>query len=1030
LYEEKMLSRRGFLLSTASIIVLAAAGPADAIWKDPTPEINSNTVVNFGAGFYTLFNGAYLNLAKWFQPGSSEVGWLGKLSGINGYPNGSFSSMLNSLMLFDPAYYGRYILSWSGAGGVGGISGNPTIVYNGASASGVNVFGVSPSGRGVTRGNMAIAATSGADIEFAFGLLIGAVTVSGSGDHGGAGLVKFTTADSGYAGNLVDGQTFKFNNGISGLPATGPNSDGSWSIWKINNNNFSLQGSSAYAGLVTITARGGPGAQTEGIYCDNSNVALFGTFTGFSDLILCAKSDLADIQAGKLAKQGIISALAATKASYIRFMDMVSVQNNQGIASFSDRITPKSFTWGPVTCPMPYWAGQLTNTSDAFTCSNPSDSPPSGAYADSEVVVAQVGASGQNTTQHPTLALTGRSGAVPIYNALGSLLNLTLAGSVPASGTAISIVFTGGGLASAFTYHYVTSTSAAGPGTVLDTSLNNIAINIRADIQGNVRGNAGPLVAAHITSVNGSFTDGSSQMSFYYNPNINSSGAAQLGAGFTISASDSGGATTYTAGLMQAGYLANSNYVAFTYNALLGGWIATPYGTNGNSVQIGGVRGGPPLEFYEEVCTRANAGMWYNFGITSPSSVIYDTVFHIAQSSVKGLVCEFSNETWNSAASQWGLCQSLAAGLGLSTGGQDSFTGLRIIQMAQQATAAWAAAGRPRSQLKIACAYWFIDLSTRRITSTKRYRFEGAELNASSAGTNVTLKAYGGPANGTSSPTALTTNYSVAPNRPIDWSDWAAPAPYWGGGQYNSGNGSSSINTGVPLSAYNGSLLAAYNFAFGTSAQQQAALDFLYSISVGNGDLYNGTLNRGSPDADVSIVSWSMGSGLGGDSYFGVGTVAASYDTSRLSRGTGGGAQTKVGVACYEGGWIMGPIAGTGDPSVVASDLARLGYGTGYSSSLPGATTRPSAPRGISDTATLAGTNLANLLLAWKNDARCLSLVSRQFQQFKAAVNIVSTRDAYPCWYGFQGAGDWALYPGLASQSGPFQPVAALAAYN
>jgi hypothetical protein len=1023
-----MLSRREFLLSTASIVVLAGANRGRAT-EGSTLEANSKTVVNFGAGFYTLFSGAYLNLAKWLQPGSPEVGWLGKLSGINGYPKGTLNSTL-SLMLFDPAYYGRYILSWKGAGGIGGISGNPTIVYNGAAAPGVNVFGVSPSGRGVSRGNMGVAATSGINIEFAFGLLIGAVAVSGLGDHGGAGLVKFTAADAGYAGNLVDGQSFKFNNGIAGLPANGPNPDGSWSIWKINDSNFSLKGSFAYAGLVTITGKGGPGVQTEGIYSvDNSNVGLFGTFSGFRDLVLCAKSDLADIQAGKLVKQAIVSAFAATKASYIRFMDIVSVQNSQGIASFSDRVTPESFTWGPVTCPVSYWAGLLDNKSDAFSCSNPPGSPASGPYLDGEVVVAQVNASGQNTTQNPTLALTGRSGAVPIYNAFGTLLSLTMTGPPPPSGTTISIIFDGGGLASPYTYRYVTSTSVAGPARVLDTSLLNISFNIRADLQGNVRRNAGPLAAANIRCVNGGFTDGSSQMSFYYNRNVNSSGAAQLGAGFTFSASDNGGITTYMVGLMQAGYLANSNYVAFTYNALLGGWIATPYGTNGGASQIGGVRGGPPLEYYEELCSRANAGMWYTFGITSSSSVIYDTVSHIARSSIKSLVCEFSNETWNAGGSQWGLCQSLAASLGLFSGGQDSFTGLRIIQMAQQATAAWAAAGRQRSELKIACAYWFIDLSTRRLTSTQKYRFEGAELDASSTGTNATLKAFGGLANSSSSPASLTTNYSAAPNRPIDWSDWASPAPYWRGGQYNSGNGGPNINTKVALSAYNGSLLAAYNYAYGTPAQQQAALDFLYNVSTSEGDLYNGSLNGVSlPNIAEQIAAWSLGSGTFADGYFGIGKIAASYDASRPSTGTGGGAQLKLGVACYEGGWMMGPIANTGAPNTVANDLTQLGYSNGYSSSLPGAAS--GGPTGSSDTAFLAATNMADLLVAWKNDTRAFALCSLHYNQFKAAVNIVSTRDALPCQYGFQGASDWASYPKLASQSDPFQVIPALAAFN
>jgi hypothetical protein len=1020
-----MLSRRKFLALSTSFFALFAVQRSEALIRGATVasgavSANFNIVVNFGGGFYTLFNGAYLNLAKWLQPVCADTGWLGTLSGTNGYPNGTFTANAGSLMLWDPAYYGRYTLSWSGQGGLGGISGNPVIVYSGGNGTGVTVSGVSPSASGAVSGNMAVqtaSSSNSANVEFAFGVLVRAVGTSGAGDHGGAGLLKFTTTGSGYAGNFSDGLSVKpnlatYNGGA--FPA-GPNSDGSWSIYKIDNNTFSFQGSSGLrAGLVGLNTSGTVGANTEVLYAGNSTVQLFGTFAGFSNLVLCESGDLTDIQAGRRVKSQIVSALAATKAAYIRFMDMVGVQNIQGISSFSDRTTDSSFIWGPTTCPANYWAGQLTNAGDAFTCSNPPGSPASGPYVDGEVVVSQVGASGQNTGYNPTLGLTGRTGTAPIYTSTCGLKNLLMGGTIPAVGTIITGSFTGGGLASTHTLNYIVTSA-----DYADSTFQTLNVNIRNAINADTT-----LSAKGITAQNPSVPGLNSQaaMSFTYNRNINSSGAAQLNAGMTISFSDNGSGTTYTVGLVAPGYLANINNVAFTYNALLGGWIATPYGTNGGSSQIGGVRGGAPLEFYEELCKRANAGMWYNFGVTSPAQLIYDTVYHIAQSNVKSLAVEFANETWNFFAGVWGPCQSLAFSLGL-TQGYASLTGLRVIQMAQQATTAWAAAGRSRSDLKIVNAYWFIDMSpTGAYINTYINNFNGGELIP---GSNVTLAAYGGLG-----ATAFSTNSSVAPNRPADWSDWVSPAPYWGGGQYNSGNGSSTINTDVPLSAYNGSLLAAYNYAYGTPAEQHAALDFLYSITTGSGDLYNGSLNGVSlPSPDTQIAAWAVGSGDSRHAaYCGIGTIVASYDSSRSTTGTGGGAQAKLGVACYEGGWIMGPISNTGDPATVASNLTSLGYTNGYSSSLPGAAS--GGPTGASDTATVAGTNLANLLLAWKNDTRCLSLVSKSFAEFKAAVNIVSTRDALPAWYGFQGPGDWALYPNLASQSGPFQPVAALAAYN
>jgi hypothetical protein len=59
-----------------------------------------------------------------------------------------------------------------------------------------------------------------------------------------------------------------------------------------------------------------------------------------------------------------------------------------------------------------------------------------------------------------------------------------------------------------------------------------------------------------------------------------------------------------------------------------------------------------------------------------------------------------------------------------------------------------------------------------------------------------------------------------------------------------------------------------------------------------------------------------------------------------------------------------------------------------------------------------------------------INLVTQQFNQFRAAVRTVSTRDAYASWYGFQGPGIWALWPNLADQSSPFQAYNAIAAWR
>jgi hypothetical protein len=235
-------------------------------------------------------------------------------------------------------------------------------------------------------------------------------------------------------------------------------------------------------------------------------------------------------------------------------------------------------------------------------------------------------------------------------------------------------------------------------------------------------------------------------------------------------------------------------------------------------------------------------------------------------------------------------------------------------------------------------------------------------------------------------------------------------------------------------------LLAAYNYVYGNSTQQSAALDFLYSISNNQGDLYDGydTYNSALStlvNPNYQLENWNAGSGIAtAADYYGIGTVAASYDTSRSSTGVTGGAQLKLGMACYEGGWVWSPTTASEASSVGSSLTGDLGYSNGYSSGLTGAAS--GGPTGTSDTAANAANCIAALLNGnnqglftftgtpnaalpgFKNDTRGNALVAAYLTNAVAAFISGGTRMALPAWFGFDGPGEFSLYLTQVMQTG------------
>lgn len=957
---------------------------------------------------------AFLNLAHTIVGGSTQVGWPGVLN-ADGYPSGSplTNDITNQNLLFIPNYYGHYDIYWSGTGNFT-ISGAPYIVYSG----GLPVQNIGGTATGAGQGNFYIGnnfgntnqPTSGTPVEFAFGALISGVQTSTMT----SGLVELVATTAGVFGGFSAGTIIQVNH-VTNL-APGP-----YTINIIDNQHIELQGTT-YNGSMAVVS-GAIGTQSEVIFSVSGASWAFagggigGAFSSMDNMVIARTSDIAAINAGHQVNPDYVSLFKAPNLNprFIRFMALSQVIGNNS-TSYTYRPTTTTLSWGLTNNVSAYWGGAATNGgSDNYTlASNPSASPSSGAFVDGEIVEGYI--SGANTGYNPTLAITGRTGSAPILDQNASQLTMTLGGSVPASGTTISLVFTGGGIVSGsspFTYHYVTSTSVAGPGNKLDTSFANISININSDINGNVRGNAGPLATAGIFGQ----TNGVPSIQFRFNPNINSSGVAALGNGMTITGSDSASAATYTFGRLLPAQLASNQLYAFTYSVLAGGWISTAGYSNGSFTAGGGPNGGPPLEFYEDFCLQTNTGLWFNIPALYSTTAIYNTVLHIANSGVKELVLEFANETWNFGGGGTApLQQSMGLLLGLQYPSGASiygFVGLRITQIADQARAAWAAAGRSSSQLLITNAYQFVGPS-----GTQTNQFNGGNLNPAS---NVTLAAYGGPvSNGTTAPTGLSTNYSTFPHRPIDRSDLVSPAMYWLGGEFNQTPGFD-INTGVPLASYNCALVASYNYANGNSTQQQAALDFLYNGSTG--DLYNGTLNS-TVNNDFQMAAWAHGSGNSAADYFGITSIVASYDTQR----TGGGLAV-LGVAGYEGDNQTGPIQAS-DATIIANDLTGLGDTSGYTSGLSstycGLTVASGGP---TSSATSDAANMQTLLTAFKNDNRFKLIYSRYFTDFETAINSQGTRIALPATFGLEGLSAWSKYPGSIYTT-PFKSWNAIQSIN
>lgn len=824
---------------------IAPAGPG---------TLNNQIVVNAGPSAL-----GYINIAKQFNlPGGATPANFPTTLTANGFPNASpLTQSIPYSVGLDPSYFGHYSVWMAATAASLYLPGASAIIYNGGTCAGLggNSGTITGSGGNLFIGSPLTLPIQSAPIEFAFGGLIASVTNNG-------GLVQFTNTSTLNSLTFVTGIKVKLNNLTYNGAAfpNGPNADGSWVI-TVSGNTFTLNGSGALnVALISVVGSGGPGTQTEFIFVPTITPTFLSggsnNFSNFTNLVWCRTGDATAVIAGQLAAPAFVAAMANMKPRFIRFMDYGAVQGDRssgygpkGAGSY--RTTTAMCGWG-YQCPFipDYYtpSASITNTgvsgafSDVYTCSGPTASPASGAYQEGETIVGQISGTGTNAGYTPALNVSGR-GIAPVYEGdYGSLKNVWFGGSAPPTGTTLILNFTGAGLSAApFVLNYTTSTSVLGPAGVLDTSVHNIYFNLQTLINTN-----STLGTAGITVQNPSSNTplGSSvvvaQIFYCTNLAYSSGIVASLNAGLVITFTDPSSSMTANFGTVGINFIPSSFYVTFVYSTRRGGWLMQYDPTFGG--RTGGTRGGgPPLEFYEDLCIRAGCGMYLCVGQMWSNARITETVTHIANAGVQELLLEFSNETWNDFAQEQNFALTEGTGLGFNGNASNAFDppqmgwyGIRTIQMSQLAAAAWTAAGKSRSTLFINTCFQ-LGSTNGGSSTTISYKLNGSNLDAASpSGNAVAFAAFGGYGS-----TSINTNYSAAPNRPVDFIDAIGQAPYWDGNTLNTGNGIGGLITGIPLSSYNGLLLAAYNYVYGNSAQQSAALNFLYSGGPsGTGDLY------------------------------------------------------------------------------------------------------------------------------------------------------------------------------------------------
>lgn len=918
-------------------------------------------------------NSFYLNLAKGFGFPSQDPTTVSS----DGYPLSTPSSVIIGNPSMPPNYYGNFVWKWTGQGSM--QTNGAFIVASGGTA--ITELGAAS---GDFSGNCTLTGQTAPKVVFAFGFVIQSISNNGSG------LIRVATK-TGFVGNssVVTGTLVN----ITGANAnTGANA--TWTVTKIDAQTFDLQNS-------TFTnAQASPGGNA--VYAATNLSVKFhnaGTYSGMGGLVWCRSADESAITAGQIIDATYISQLQFlfnqtggnnSSRGWLRFMDLVGVQSSFE-CDFSQRIPSTFVNYPSSSYRSGYWAGAITNTSDVYTCSDPSVSTWNGSsYIDNAIV--QGTASATNTTALPTLNVGGH-GAKPIFNYGGNNgpapFQFQITAAPPSPGTDVMV----------FTFQASWLTGDTGLGTNLtftyntvagDTTVSALNGHLVTALQANSNmatakiffGNSGEVCAIPPTAQSG-------RLSITY-----TSGPAicNVGSMNTSTISASGG--------------------TFIYNYLLDGWI---YRSGGMTVSV-------PFEAIVDMCNRAGAHCWFNWGITKGAFVTAVTQFF--GDSTTGLTSglrfgnEPFNEIWNSGANPYPLVNVLGLTLGWSTSSNVSvfsYSALKIIQYSSLGKTAWTGKGRSASD-------YYVLQPTQGANLNVGGNFDSSSLRGNSLVTSNTNYATYGGLNGGSAP-----SYNTAPNRPVDITNAIGYAPYWNSQWLGTGSFTQATQFKGTATQNADLLTAALNFANGSVSTAFTALV----------NEFNGTTTKSGGSTGGTDLS-----STGEQSNFtAMEALCAQYDgAGRVTAGL-----PALGVLHYEGGPSFGSGANGNNGvnsltfnTVLTADITALANQfTALDSPVGSFNCSPYTQSGT-DNKTEMATMVLQMLQAWKYDVTNTGVAANTgsykgliktsyYQALKTTSG--ANRETKPCQYGYA-AQNWGMWPSTPFDLAPYQNYNAISEWN
>lgn len=218
-----------------------------------------------------------------------------------------------------------------------------------------------------------------------------------------------------------------------------------------------------------------------------------------------------------------------------------------------------------------------------------------------------------------------------------------------------------------------------------------------------------------------------------------------------------------------------------------------------------------PLEVMVAACNKLQSSMWFNIPPWWGISSVTDAVEYIRDNLDPSLdlFLEYANEIWNFAggfeATSWADNRGIE--IGFPSGGNRRFGGFYALQVRLMMAAA-ATAWSPRSASQFHPILAFQAKGPEISTST--YRIGGADLTLDIDGHYTTV------------PGDIVTNYSVAPNRPVDFVEFLSYATYY------SGKEAEAFDARYTSAAEMvGLMAAADDYATGDPLLMEAALDWL-----------------------------------------------------------------------------------------------------------------------------------------------------------------------------------------------------------